>query len=54
MFLKQFTGSLPWAHLDVAGTAWIDRAKPYMAKGATGFGVRLFANFVLDRAGKTA
>jgi len=54
MFIKQFTGSLPWAHLDIAGTAWIDRARPYMAKGATGFGVRLFTSFVLERAGRLA
>jgi leucyl aminopeptidase len=48
-FLKHFAGSLPWAHLDIAGTAWLDHAKPYMAKGATGFGVRVLANFVLNR-----
>ncbi|HEV8482129.1 MAG TPA: leucyl aminopeptidase [Blastocatellia bacterium] len=48
-FLKHFTGSLPWAHLDIAGTAWLEHAKPYMAKGATGFGVRVMANFVLNR-----
>jgi leucyl aminopeptidase len=49
-FLKHFTGSVPWAHLDIAGTAWTEDKKPYMAKGATGFGVRLLANFVLNRA----
>ena len=48
-FLKHFAGSLPWAHLDIAGTAWLEQAKPYMAKGATGFGVRVMANFVLNR-----
>jgi leucyl aminopeptidase len=47
-FLKNFVGSVPWAHLDIAGTAWLEQAKPYMAKGATGFGVRLMANFVLN------
>jgi leucyl aminopeptidase len=40
MFLKEFAGGLPWAHLDVAGTAWLDEAKPWMAKGASGVGVR--------------
>lgn len=50
MFLKSFTGSLPWAHLDIAGTAYLEQDKPYMVKGATGFGVRTFANFVLNRA----
>ncbi|HVF92000.1 MAG TPA: leucyl aminopeptidase [Blastocatellia bacterium] len=54
MFLKHFSGAVPWAHLDIAGTAWIDRSKPYMAKGATGFGVRLFTTFVMNRAGKPA
>ena len=49
-FINHFVGSLPWAHLDIAGTAWLDEAKPYMARGATGFGVRVLANFVLNRA----
>ena len=51
IFLKQFAGSVPWAHIDVAGTAWVTTSKPYMAKGATGFGVRTLAGFVLNRAG---
>ncbi|HXU39397.1 MAG TPA: leucyl aminopeptidase [Blastocatellia bacterium] len=49
-FLKHFAGTVPWAHLDIAGTAWIENEKPYLVKGATGFGVRLLANFVLNRA----
>ena len=40
MFLKQFAGDLPWAHLDIAGTAWTDEAKPYQPKGATGVALR--------------
>ena len=36
MFLKEFTGGLPWAHLDIAGTAWADEAKPYLPKGPSG------------------
>lgn len=47
-FLKNFTGDIPWAHLDIAGTAWLEEAKPYMAKGATGFGTRLMASHVLN------
>ncbi len=43
MFLKEFSGDLPWAHLDVAGTAWADDAKPYQPKGATGVAVRTLA-----------
>ena len=40
MFLKEFAAGLPWAHLDIAGTAWFDDAKPWMVKGATGVAVR--------------
>ena len=39
-FLHHFAGDVPWAHLDIAGTAW-DVRRPYFDKGATGFGVRL-------------
>ncbi len=44
MFLKEFTESKPWVHLDIAGTAWLDDAKPFLAKGPTGVGVRTFVN----------
>ena len=40
-FLERFTGDVPWAHLDIAGTAW-GTSRPYAPKGGTGFGVRLF------------
>ena len=43
MFLKEFTGGLPWAHIDIAGTAWADDAKPFMPKGPTGVSVRTLA-----------
>ena len=43
MFLKEFTGDLPWAHLDIAGTAWNEEARPYLPKGASGVGVRTLA-----------
>jgi leucyl aminopeptidase len=39
-FLHHFTGEVPWAHVDIAGTGW-DSGKPWGAKGGTGFGVRL-------------
>jgi leucyl aminopeptidase len=45
-FLKQFTGKTRWAHLDIAGTAWSDKARPYCPKGATGVGVRLLIEFL--------
>jgi leucyl aminopeptidase len=47
MFLRRFTGKYPWAHLDIAGTAW----KSGAAKGATGRPVPLLTHFVLGQAG---
>jgi leucyl aminopeptidase len=47
LFIKEFTGDLPWAHLDIAGTAWAEEAKPYQPKGATGVGVRTLAELAL-------
>jgi leucyl aminopeptidase len=41
-FLREFAGDTPWVHLDIAGTAWLDDPKPYMAKGPTGVCVRSF------------
>jgi leucyl aminopeptidase len=43
LFLREFTGGLPWVHLDIAGTAWAEEARPYMPKGATGVAVRTLA-----------
>lgn len=40
IFLKAFVGDTPWAHLDIAGTAWADEPKPYQPKGPTGVAVR--------------
>jgi leucyl aminopeptidase len=40
MFLKEFAGSGAWAHLDIAGTAWAEETKPWMARGATGAMIR--------------
>ena len=40
-FLQRFTADVPWAHLDIAGTAW-GAGKPYASKGGSGWGVRLF------------
>jgi leucyl aminopeptidase len=48
-FLKEFADGLSWAHLDIAGTAWGDDAKPYRSKGPTGIAVRTLLKFV-DRA----
>jgi leucyl aminopeptidase len=41
-FIRDFVEDTPWIHLDIAGTAWLDDAKPHMAKGATGVGLRTF------------
>ncbi len=46
MFLKEFAPIKSWAHLDIAGTAWVDSAKPYNARGATGVGVRLLLELI--------
>ena len=48
LFLKEFSGELPWVHLDIAGTAWAEDAKPYQPKGATGVGVRTLVELALD------
>jgi leucyl aminopeptidase len=39
-FLSNFVGDVPWAHLDIAGSAW-DLGRAYASKGASGYGVRL-------------
>jgi leucyl aminopeptidase len=48
-FLKRFVNDLPWAHLDIAGTAWSEKDAPTVPKGATAFGVRLLERLVADR-----
>lgn len=45
-FLKEFADGVSWAHLDIAGTAWCDEAKPYRAKGPTGIAVRTLLKMV--------
>ncbi len=48
-FIKRFIeDGVKWAHLDIAGMAWSDKASSTYAKGATGFGVRLLDQFVAD------
>jgi len=43
IFLKEFSGGLPWAHIDIAGTAWAEDARPYLPKGPSGAAVRTLA-----------
>jgi leucyl aminopeptidase len=45
-FLKEFADGISWAHLDIAGTAWGDEAKPYRSKGPTGVAVRTLVRIV--------
>lgn len=48
LFLKEFTGGLPWAHLDIAGTAWVEDARPYLPKGPSGVAVRTLAELAFS------
>ena len=48
MFIKEFTGDSPWIHLDIAGTAWNDDAKPWLAKGPTGVGLRTLVHLIMS------
>jgi len=47
-FLREFTGDTPWVHLDIAGTAWLDDAKPWAGKGGTGVGVRTLVELAMN------
>jgi leucyl aminopeptidase len=46
MFLKEFVGDTPWIHLDIAGVAWMEDNKPWIAKGPSGTPVRSLVEFV--------
>ncbi|MGI8742176.1 MAG: leucyl aminopeptidase [Bryobacteraceae bacterium] len=48
MFLREFAGETPWVHLDIAGTAYLDDAKPYLSKGPTGVGMRTFVKLAMS------
>jgi leucyl aminopeptidase len=50
IFLRAFVGEHSWAHLDIAGPAWVDKDKDYLKPGSAGFGVRLFTRFLEARA----
>jgi leucyl aminopeptidase len=51
MFLKEFADPTPWVHLDIAGTAWLDDNKPFMAKGPTGLPLRSMVRLAMDWQG---
>jgi len=46
MFIREFAGDTPWIHLDIAGTAWNDDAKPWLAKGPTGVALRTLVHLI--------
>jgi leucyl aminopeptidase len=51
MFLKEFAEDTPWIHLDIAGTAWTEEAKPWIAKGPSGIALRSLVEFVKGWSG---
>ena len=48
LFLAEFVGPVPWAHLDIAGTAKVDADQAWRPKGATGYGARLLVDLTLN------
>jgi leucyl aminopeptidase len=46
MFLQEFAEETPWIHLDIAGTAWVEEQKPWIAKGPSGIALRSLVEFV--------
>ncbi len=48
LFLNEFVGDIPWAHLDIAGTMQVDADESWRSKGATGYGARLLTRLVVD------
>jgi leucyl aminopeptidase len=51
LFLREFAGDRPWAHLDIAGPAFSDEGNAfYTAKGGTGVPVRTLVRYLTDRA----
>jgi leucyl aminopeptidase len=53
LFLKEFVGDVPWAHLDIAGTAFVEKGGDYWPAGATGNPVRTMIRFVERRAARS-
>jgi leucyl aminopeptidase len=53
MFLKEFVEDTPWIHLDIAGTAWTEENKSWIAQGPSGIAVRSIVEFVKDMAGNS-
>jgi leucyl aminopeptidase len=51
-YLQEFVGDTPWAHLDIAGTAWNFTEKTYIPKGPSGIAVRTLVDLVRHWQGK--
>ena len=47
LFLENFVGEIPWAHLDIAGTAFGVPDMTYLRPGATGYGLRLLIDLIM-------
>jgi leucyl aminopeptidase len=50
LFLKEFVGAIPWAHLDIAGASFLDKDRVYEARGGTGAGLRTLVKIVRNRS----
>jgi leucyl aminopeptidase len=49
LFLSEFVGSTPWAHIDIAGPAYQKKESAYCGAGGTGFGVRLLVDWLTHK-----
>ena len=54
VFLSEFVGDVPWAHLDIAGPMKVDADESWRSKGATGFGTRLLVDLAMNFTAPTA
>jgi leucyl aminopeptidase len=52
MFLKEFVKDVPWAHIDIAGPAYLDKPRFYHTTSATGYGVRLLIHYLMKHHAK--
>jgi leucyl aminopeptidase len=53
LFLQEFVGKSPWAHLDIAGPAFWEKDSPFGPAGGTGFGVKTLAHFLMGLSGRS-
>tara|TARA_B100000965_G_scaffold382682_1_gene381250 strand:+ start:1030 stop:2517 length:1488 start_codon:yes stop_codon:yes gene_type:complete len=54
LFLKEFvSSSIPWAHIDIAGTCWTEKDRDINPKGATGYGVRTLVNWIKELSSRS-